>query len=333
MTNYFKIENRRYIGAKTKLLDWIFDNLPLEDIGSVADIFAGSGVVAQKFIANSNANKIIINDFLYSNKVIYQAFFKGDKADFKELENIKQYCNEAIQTVANYFSDNFADTYFSYNDCLKIGSIREYISKANFSQNIENILLASLIYSMDKVANTVGHYDAYIKQKKPIDKFKFELIRPIKSEKTIEIYKRDANELSKNIKADLFFIDPPYNSRQYSRFYHIYENLVKWEKPKLSGVALKPKEENMSEYCKVSASKSFSDLIENLDCKYIAVTYNNTYASKSSSSKNKISYEQLKTILSKKGQLYVKERPYSYFNAGKTALLNHKEFLFFVDVK
>lgn len=330
--NYFNIENRRYIGAKTKLLDWIFDNLPKE-IDSVADIFAGSGVVARKFITDSKANKIVINDFLHSNEIIYKAFFENFEIDFNELNSIKNYYNNEIKLIENYFSNNFSNTYFSHNDCLKIGSIREHIEKENFSENMKYVLLASLIYSMDRIANTVGHYEAYRKKEKLIDKFKFELINRINTNKKIEIYKDNANELVKNIRADLIFIDPPYNSRQYSRFYHIYENLIMWQKPKLSGVALKPKEDNMSEYCKASANKAFSDLIENLDCKYIAVTYNNTYTSKSSSSKNKISFEELKTILSNKGTLTIKEKSHSYFNAGKTELLDHKEILFLVEVK
>ena len=43
---------------------------------------------------------------------------------------------------------------------------------------------------------------------------------------------------------------------------------------------MKPPAENMSEYCRNSAAAQFADLVDNLDVKYIAVTYNNTYNSK-----------------------------------------------------
>ena len=66
----------------------------------------------------------------------------------------------------------------------------------------------------------------------------------------------DANQLVRKVKADIAFIDPPYNSRQYSRFYHILENIVQWKKPKLEGTALKPQAENMSEYCRSDAPRS-----------------------------------------------------------------------------
>lgn len=43
---------------------------------------------------------------------------------------------------------------------------------------------------------------------------------------------------------------------------------------------MKPKPENMSEYCRSKALYAFYELITNLDAKYIVVTYNNTYNSK-----------------------------------------------------
>lgn len=101
---------------------------------------------------------------------------------------------------------------------------------------------------MDKVANTVGHYDAYRKIDTIEDKFVYELINPEKTSDKFFIYRMDANILVRKVKADIAFIDPPYNSRQYSRFYHVLENVVQWKKPQLVGTALKPQAENMSEY-------------------------------------------------------------------------------------
>lgn len=327
----FNIYNRRYIGSKTKLIDFIFSNLPLE-IKTACDIFAGSGVVSSKFITTPNVQKVISNDLLYSNEIIYNAFFNGQNINIKDMEDIVNFYNRELRTESNYFSDNFSNKFFSHNDCLKIGSIREHIANSNLCRLQKDVLLASLIYSMDKIANTVGHFEAYRKKEVLQDKFKFELIKPIKHNKKIEIYRKDANALTKEIDVDLVFIDPPYNSRQYSRFYHIYENLVQWQKPELFGTALKPKEENMSEYCRSSAPTVFADLISNLNCSFIAVTYNNTYVSKSSSSKNKISLEQLADTLSSKGKLEIKEKLHTQFNAGKSNLKDHKEFLFLVKV-
>ncbi|MSN95847.1 adenine methyltransferase [Campylobacter sp. FMV-PI01] len=335
MENYFifNMQNRRYIGSKTKLLKFIFDELKILKFNSFADIFAGTGVVSELFITKSSAKKIIINDFLYSNNVIYEAFLKQSNFDKDKLLNLANFYNNLENLKDNYFSVNFGDKFFSMNDAKKIGFIRENLENHNLNSKEKSIVLASLIYSMDKVANTVGHFEAYRKDRKLRDSFEFNLINPIKTDKEIKIFKKDANDLVKLIYADLIFIDPPYNSRQYSRFYHVYENIVKWKKPPLFGKALKPREENMSEYCRNLAPKFLENLIENIDAKFIALTYNNTYNSKSSSSKNKINFNEIVEILSKKGNLTIKEKPHSFFNAGKSSLNNHKEFLFIVEVR
>ena len=147
------------------------------------------------------------------------------------------------------------------------------------------------------------------------------------------IYREDSNKLAKEIKSDLVYIDPPYNSRQYCRFYHVYENLVKWDKPILSGVAMKPPAENMSKYCTSKAPEAFSDLVKNLDAKYLAVSYNNTYNSKSGSSKNKIKLEEIEEILNAKGETKKFAKDYRFFNAGKSDLENHQELLYITKVK
>ena len=136
----------------------------------------------------------------------------------------------------------------------------------------------------------------------------------------------------RKVSADIAFVDPPYNSRQYSRFYHLLETIVKWDSPQLYGVAMKPKEENMSDYCRTAAPVVFKDLVENLNTKYIAVTYNNTYTSKSSSSKNKISLEEITDILSGVGTTTISEIQHNFFNAGKTEFTDHKEYLFITKV-
>ncbi len=331
----YKINNRRYTGSKYKLLDWIEDLIVDNCKGNkFFDVFAGTGVVADRM--KGHFHNLIINDFLFSNEVIYQAFFGKGKYSIKKLEEYKAKYNAKKNNSLkdNYFSKEFGNKYFSYHDAKRIGYSREDIEKQKnkLSEREYYILIASLLYSADKVANTVGHYDAYRKKVIIEDKFVFELIEIENINNKVEIYREDANQLVRRIEADIAFIDPPYNSRQYSRFYHLLETLTKWDKPELEGVALKPPAENMSDYCRNSAPNIFEDLINNLRVKYIVVTYNNTYNSKSSSSRNKITPEQIKEILEKKGKTTRFEKGHQFFNAGKTNFDNHKEYVFITEV-
>ena len=337
----FDIQNRRYTGNKHKLMPWIskliFENC--KNCHSFFDVFAGTGSVSNYLY--DYFDRFILNDFLYSNEIIYNAFFLNELYNEKLLFEIKNYYNEieANNLKDNYVSINYGNKFFNYNDAKKIGYIRENI-EIRFKRKEINykeyaILVTSLLYSLDKIANTCGHYDAYRKIKNISESFIFELINPKKfdSKKLVEIYRCDSNKLANEVKCDIAYIDPPYNSRQYSRFYHVLENITQWKKPELYGVALKPKEENMSDYCKTSAPIVFNDLIQNLNVKYIVVSYNNTYDSKSSSSKNKITLEEIETILSNKGETRRFEKKYKAFTTGKTELNDHKEYIFITKVK
>ena len=333
--NYFQLQNRRYIGNKHKLIEWIFSILNKECKGrSFTDIFAGTGVVAA--VASKHFDEIILNDFLYSNQAIYEAFFGNGKWDQEKINTIiKDYNNINGEDLdENYFSINFGGKYFSKNSAKIIGFIRENIeeNQENLTRREYSMLISSLLYSIDKIANTVGHYDAYFKKKIVDDNFFMRPIDPIKT-REVSIFKEDANSLAKQIQTDIVYIDPPYNSRQYSRFYHVLETLTKWDKPKLHGVALKPEPENMSDYCRVSAKDRFSELINDINTNYLVVSYNNTYESKSNSSKNKITLEEIKKILSKRGKTKVFKKDYRHFNAGNTDFNNHKEYLFVTNTK
>lgn len=333
--NNYKLESRRYIGCKAKLVDWIFELIQKEtrDIHSFCDIFAGTGVVANRAFALYD--KVIVNDFLYSNNIIYKAFFQDSPWNEDKVKKILDRYNSIDPTTIpdNYFSTNYGDKFFDMLTARHIGYIREDMVKirTNLSEKEYAIIMASLIYSIDRLANTLGHYEAFIK--KSIEPRKL-ILRMVSADnlKGAEIYQCDANILARNISADIVYIDPPYNSRQYSRFYHLLENLVQWKKPDLFGVAMKPKEENMSNYCRCSAFRTFQDLVANLNAKYLVVSYNNTYKSKSSSSTNKIKLEQIEEALTKCGETHVYSHSYAPFNSGKTVFEDHREYLFITKV-
>ncbi len=333
-----EINNRRFLGSKYKLLNFIEDtvNKHCKDVKTVIDVFAGTGVVGSLFL--KKGKEVYFNDYLKSNCYSYKAFYEPAKVDIKKLEKIIEQYNNIKIKEENYFSKNFSDTYFSSNDCKKIGFIREDIENKFKDKEIndreKSILIASLIYSMDKVANTVGHYDAYRKTKNIEDKFcMYMLDISEKGNKKSHISNQDANEFIKNIKADLVYIDPPYNSRQYCDAYHLLENVASWDKPKVYGVAKKMDRTNLkSKYCTNKAVEAFDDLVKNCDCKYILVSYNNTGDKSNSRSNAKISDLQIKQILEKRGKVQMFEQSFNNFTTGKSISVDHKERLFLCEI-
>jgi adenine-specific DNA-methyltransferase len=157
------------------------------------------------------------NDILESNTHIYHAFFGKDKIREDKLkERLILYNSLEIKDYGdNYFSEKFSNTYFDASNAKKIGIIRDDIEKL-FEDSIitareKSYLLTSLIYALDRIANTVGHYDAYRKIEIP-DKKLFLLPLDIQQSNYVaEIYKEDANDLVRKINADVVYIDPTYN--------------------------------------------------------------------------------------------------------------------------
>ncbi len=328
----FKIENRRYIGSKRQLVNKIEKTIIKynENYTSFADIFAGTGVVPSRM--SNIFNEIILNDILYSNSCIYNAFFGTEYINKNKIESfVKSYGDlKDVEVIDTFFSKLYSDTYFDKMTTLRIGTIREKINEFNFNQREKDIMISSLIYSMDRCANTVGHYESFFRTKKNSRTFNFELIDYNRYQGVCEykFYRSDANQLVKTIKADVFYLDPPYNSRQYSRFYHLLETLVKWVEFEPMGKALKPPLENLSEYSRKDAVLHFKNLIEDINAKLIIVSYNDTYNSTSNSSNNKILYDDIVKILSQKGTLTIDKVKHKHFNAGITKLNNNLEFLF-----
>ena len=330
-----RIKSRRYLGNKYKLLGFIKDIISkkCESVNSLCDIFAGTGVVGEGF--NTSKIKVISNDFLSANYVCLRAFLGISHEIRQSIVNKIAHLNSLSGEAEGYFSHHFGGTYFSEANARKIGAIREEIEAIAENEDEKNILLCSLLYAVDKVANTVGHYDAFRK--------KLDMLQPIKmlvpdidySHNTNnEVYKEEANALARKIFCDVLYIDPPYNSRQYSDAYHVLENLVEWRKPEVRGIGKKMDRSHIkSAYCLKGATRAFADLIKHSNCAHILVSYNNTGASKDGRSNARIGDAEILQILNEKGNVEIFEKNYKAFTTGKSNGKNNAERIFYCKVR
>ncbi len=282
---------------------------------------------------------VTFNDLLSSNSFVHHAFYGQGDYDLQKLEKIVISINEipTQEIPENYFSNTFADTYFSHENCLIIGHYREHIKSLSDSHAItpreEAILITSLIYGMDKKAATVGHYDAYRIGQADAKRIVFGLpnIKPLKTTNTILTL--DANQVASTGTWDLVYLDPPYNSRQYSDMYHLLENIATWEKKPVKYKALKIDRTHLkSNYCTSKALPAFTDLIEKLDTKYILFSYNDTGTRGNSRSAARITDCEIIEALSRRGKVTVININHKGFTTGKSKIGNIKERLFLCEV-
>lgn len=337
----FYIYNRRYMGSKTKLLDFISKSIKeiVGDYSSFVDIFSGTGVVGNHF--NSEDVKIVSNDLLYSNYVTNYAFLSNENFDYEKIDFLIKEFN-SLRGEENYFSKHFSDKFFSKNSAKKIGTIREKIelmykiNQINFREKA--ILITSLIYASDKIANTCGHYDAYRENIKLKDDIYLKHLNIFHNKNlNNEIYNTDSNKLFEklNYEVDIVYADPPYNSRQYSSSYHLIENLARWEKPEVEGKVskMKNRKELNSKYCTKSAIETFEELISSVNSKYFVLSYSNMGTKGSDRSNARMKEDDIKVIMENKGDLIIKDIHHQPFSTGKSQINNHKELLFICKLK
>ena len=330
----FQIQNRRFLGNKYKLLGFIEDivNEKCNGFNSFCDIFAGTGVVGERF--NGKDIKVISNDLLFSNYLPLKTFLGSTQIDLNHLKEKIDFLNGLKTTQDNYFSIHYGNTFFTLENAQKIGAIRKKIEEISDEENERAALITSLLYATDKVANTVGHYDAYRKELDTVQPVR--LLVPdidLNNNSNNEILREDANLLIRKMSCDVLYIDPPYNSRQYCDTYHLLENLAVWKKPQVYGKAKKMDRSHLkSEYCLKSASRVFTDLIKNANCKHILISYNNTGESKDGRSNARIKDDVIINILKNKGEAEVFERDYKAFTTGKSNTDGHTERVFYCRV-
>jgi adenine-specific DNA-methyltransferase len=346
--SYFDINNRKYLGSKNRLLDFLEEVITKnasKKIGVFVDIFSGTGVVANRF--RKFSNKVVANDILFSNFVINKVFLNSTETNVKipKLVKIIEQLNH-LKLQKGYCYKNFGGKYFTKENAGNIDAIREQVEILKNINKITNqeyyILLTSLLFAVDKIANTVGQYDAYLKHigKTSYDKNgkhlldsnvykKIELKIPvIVFDGNNEVFNIDANKLIKEISCDVLYLDPPYNHRQYIDSYHILENIVRWEKPLVFGKTKKFQRDHLkSRYSrKGHAIYAFEDLINSAKCKHIFLSYNN---------EGIIPDEEIERILKNKGELKIYKMQYKIFGngAGQSKKRSITERVFYCKVK
>ena len=324
------------MGCKAKIVDFIRDAITSTcgDFGSLCDPFAGTGSVSQAF--NDERTRVISNDHLFSNYVALRTFLAAGRMSRPWLSEAVSRLNSLPAGGENYFSRRYGGTFFTRDAARKIGAVRDRIEAIAPGRPERYALICSLLYAMDRLANTVGHYDAY--RGRPGRAAPLHMRAPCLEDPRVnagnEVYNMDANELVRRVRADVLYLDPPYNSRQYCDTYHLLENTAAWEKPETRGKAQKMDRGHLkSRYCRRDAAAALDDLISHADCKYIFLSYNNTSDVRNVRSNARIGDGEIKRMLEKRGTVSVHETRHREFTAGKTApRRGHAERLFACEV-
>lgn len=329
-----------YIGSKKSLLSFLNESINAvvgKTAESFCDIFAGTGAVGTYF--KRKGYRIIANDIQYYAYVLNRHYVGNHKplpfnglADELSLSKISTeeraaaVCVflEQLDGVSGFIYKNYAlggsvrtdfeRQYFSDENAKKCDAIRikidEWKNGGKITEDEYFFLLATLLEAIDKTANTASVYGAFLKKLKNSAKAALTMqpVELILNDKEHSIYNQDANRLIRKIKADILYMDPPYNERQYCANYHLLETIAKYDNPVISGkTGLRNYKEQKSQYCSKSSVKSaFQDIVENSNVKYIFLSYNN---------EGLLSLNDIREIFSQKGEYGCFKQEYNRFKA------------------
>jgi adenine-specific DNA-methyltransferase len=303
---------------------------------TLMDLFAGTGTVGFNML--NHFKNCDANDLEYYSYVINDALLKCIYT-----ENIQKKIDECnhLALVDGLIYNNFSPTstcermFFTNNNARKTDAIRQYIETlhktSKITDNEFHFLLASLLVSIDKVANTSCVYGSYLKAYKA-SALKELILKPIHTRTELKEGNTVYNELAEKLMEmnsskyyDVIYIDPPYNQRQYSANYsplnyiaHYDENIV------LKGKTALIDNYNKSNFCKKTEVKRvFTELVNGANTHYLLISYNN---------EGLLSIEELKKILLKKGSVKLYKIQYNKFKAQQSVDKKFvEEYVWFVD--
>lgn len=187
------------------------------------------------------------------------------------------------------FTITFSDGYFGFSQSIEIDSIRYAITQCEINKALSpdetRWLLIALCHTISKISTTTGHFAQYMnvnennlkgylsKRRRSVWLVWLDCLselKPIGSSKwrtKNKVFNMDSLSLLQRLsmaeqKPSVIYADPPYTNDQYSRYYHVWETLVKYDYPKALGKGRYREDRFLSPFStKTSVKWAFGELI------------------------------------------------------------------------
>jgi adenine-specific DNA-methyltransferase len=298
----------RYIGNKTKLLDFIQRKVERRGItGTAVDPFSGTASVGHRLKGlgfRVTASDIMTYGYVFARAYVQAPTLPGagglshevlalegrDEPSFGDVVAYLNGLGPLPDFVHRHFSPDGAGgrehgrMYFTPENAARIDHIRNRIEEWRRGGAIDDdtfhLLLAALLEAADAVANTTGVYASFVKSWQANARRRLRLKVPaIHPGNGCRAERMDALALAAELEPfDLLYLDPPYNNRQYPAYYHVPEIIAEgWfdGEPELRGkTGLGPDDDKRSDWSRAGRCEAaFEALIATAPWRHVVMSY------------------------------------------------------------
>jgi adenine-specific DNA-methyltransferase len=235
----------KYIGSKRLLLPRILDAVraAAPPGAVVADLFSGTARVGHALKAAGY--RVLANDHNAYAHALATCYVQADAERWAEAARRVLDDLSRLPGRAGWFTETYCvrSRFFHPANGERIEAMREGIAALSPEPELESVLLTALLEAADRVDSTAGLQMAYMKNWAPRAlrpvALRLPALLPRPAAGACAALRGDAEAVAAAIECDLAYLDPPYNQHSYLRNYHVWETLVRWDRPEVYGVACK----------------------------------------------------------------------------------------------
>lgn len=332
----------KYLGSKRLLLPHILgvlDTLP--GLRSAVDLFSGTSRVGRALKARGL--RVTSVDHNAYAEVIARCYVQADHEE--QARPAQRLLTELARLPGRegWFTETYChqSRFFQPKNGARVDAIREEIARLALPPELEAVLLTALMEAADRVDSTTGVQMAVLKQWAPRAHKELELrlpeLLPRARQGKGRALRGEAEALIDGLQADLIYLDPPYNQHKYLGNYHIWESLVRWDKPPVYGVARKREDcrERQSAFNqKAGIGPALAGVVERADARWLLVSFND---------EGHLGREELLALLGRRGPVRTWELDHKRYvgaqigihnprgeKVGQVGRLRNREWLFLV---
>jgi adenine-specific DNA-methyltransferase len=310
----------KYLGSKRTLIPVLSQLGQASGAKTALDLFTGTTRVAQAF--KKLGMTVTASDVASYAECFGKTWIELDGEAVNRGELAEALAElESLPGKEGYFTQKFCieARYFQPKNGERVDAIRERIETDYRDSWMYYPLLTSLILGADRVDSTTGIQMAFLKGWASRSGNRLELRDPELLPGVGSSIRGDALEIVKDLPAvDLAYLDPPYNQHRYFSNYHIWESLVRWDKPDTYGIANKRLDARDAEMkspfnSKKTMSKALAQLVDDLKCDTMVLSYNN---------ESWLSRDDLMDIASKRGHVEILDFDFKRYVGSQIGVFN-----------